>query len=380
MNVAFIPVRGGSKSIPLKNIKEIAGRPLIYWTLKAAVECSDIDAVYVATDSEKIRRKVTEFNFEKVKVIERSEHTATDYATTESSMLEFAEKYKFENICLIQATSPLLTAQDLISGFEVFKTADSVLSVVRQKRFVWKKIQDFYKPLNYDYEARPRRQEFEGFLVENGAFYITGRENLLKSKCRLSGNIKAVEMPEETYFELDEPSDWLIVENLLKSRFKSEVPRKKIKMFLTDCDGTLTDGGMYYTAAGDTIKKFNTLDGVGLTLLKRRGIITGIITGENSEIVKRRAEKLGVDEVALGIKDKAEFVGCLCQKYGVTMKEIAYIGDDINDLSLLKSVGLAICPCSAVDQVKEVAMFVTKNSGGNGAVREAAEYVLNLSD
>lgn len=377
-NVAFIPVRGGSKSIPLKNIKIFAGKPLVYWTIKAAVECSDINEVYVATDSQQIKDTVLSFNFDKVKVIGRSEQSATDTASTESAMLEFAEKYEFNNICLIQATSPLLMAEDLSRGFVALKEADSVLSTVRQKRFVWKLENGYANPVNYDYNARPRRQEFEGFLVENGAFYITSQEDLLRTKCRLSGKIKAVEMPEETYFEIDEPSDWIITEQLLKARIKEKSSKKQIKMFLTDCDGTLTDGGMFYTVAGDTMKKFNTSDGVGLRLLKEHGIIVGIITGENSEIVKKRAEKLELDEAILGVKDKVEIVKKLCQKYDINMDEVAYIGDDLNDEELLKIVGIAICPENATQQVKNIAAYITKKSGGEGAVREAAEYVLKL--
>lgn len=377
LNVAFIPVRGGSKSIPLKNIKIIAGKPLVFWTIRAAVECPYIDLVYVATDNEVIKNKVLEFRFDKVKVIGRSEQSATDTASTESAMLEFVAEYEFDSICLIQATSPLLTSEDLTRGFSSLKEVDSVLSVVRQKRFIWKQNIDCAEPLNYDYNSRPRRQEFEGFLVENGAFYITSRECLLSSKCRISGKIKTVEMPEETYFEVDEPGDWVIIENLLKTRNKVNKSIRKIKMFLSDCDGTLTDGGMYYTAEGDMMKKFNTRDGVGLRLLKEQGIVTGIITGENSEIVKKRGEKIGVDEVVIGVENKVDIVRRLCQKYGITMEEVAYIGDDLNDLELLKNVGLAICPSNSVQQVKEFATYVTKLPGGKGAVREASEFLIS---
>ena len=378
MNVAFIPVRGGSKSIPLKNIKIIAGRPLVYWTVKAAEECSYIDKVYVATDSEKIKNVVTDFGFSKVEVIGRSEQTATDTASTESVMIEFAGNHEFDNICLIQATSPLLTAEDLTKGFCEFEKADSVLSVVRQKRFVWQQNNGYVRPINYDYNSRPRRQEFDGFLVENGAFYITSRDSLLKTKCRLSGNVKAVEMAEETDFEIDEPSDWVIIENLLKTRINQNSSANKIKMFLTDCDGTLTDGGMYYTAEGDAMKKFNTIDGFGLRLLRERGIITGIITGENSEIVLKRGQKVGVDEIFLGIDNKVAVAEKLCQKYNIQMNEVAYIGDDLNDLELLKRVGIAICPANSAQQVKDVATYITKLSGGQGAVREAVEYLLRF--
>jgi N-acylneuraminate cytidylyltransferase len=221
MNVAFIPVRGGSKSIPMKNICEIAGRPLVYWTAKAACDCDDIDIVYISTDSDIIKATVEEFGLGKIKVIGRSKENASDTASTESVMLEFANQYEFDNIVLIQATSPLLTKKDLNEGFELFRIpdTDSVMSVVRQKRFLWKVDENGYAvPLNYDPLNRPRRQEFNGYLVENGAFFITGKSRLLESKNRMSGNIRVCEMDELSYFEIDEPSDWVIIEQLLKNR------------------------------------------------------------------------------------------------------------------------------------------------------------------
>ncbi|MDR1398028.1 MAG: acylneuraminate cytidylyltransferase family protein [Desulfarculales bacterium] len=222
MNVAFIPVRGGSKSIPLKNIKLFAGKPLVYWVIKAAARCPLIERVYVSTDSSRIKSVVDSFAFAKVTVIGRSEQSAADTAATESAMLEFARQYDFTNLALVQATSPLLTAQDLSRGFEALSISDSVLSVVRQKRFLWKQ-EDYASPLNYDYYNRPRRQDFDGFLVENGAFYITGRDALLRTECRLSGRIKTIEMPGETYIEIDEPLDWLLGEKLLKQRLSQAI-------------------------------------------------------------------------------------------------------------------------------------------------------------
>lgn len=218
--VAFIPIRGGSKSIPLKNIKIINGKPLVYWTLLAAHSCPEIDEIYVATDSKEISDTVNSFGFDRVRVIGRSPENATDTASTESVMLEFAEKYDFDSIILIQATSPLLTSENLSKGIMEYsrEDVDSVLSVVRQKRFIWDSDGKYVKPHNYDIFSRPRRQEFDGFLVENGAFYITSRHLLLESKCRISGRIAAVEMNEETYFEIDEPSDWIIIEELMRRR------------------------------------------------------------------------------------------------------------------------------------------------------------------
>lgn len=378
-NVAIIPVRGGSKSIPLKNIKEMCGRPLVYWTVKAACECESIDCVYVSTDSDIIRDTVNTFGFEKVQVIGRSENTATDTASTESVMLEFANNYDFDNIVLIQATSPLLTSNDLANGFRVYseKGIDSVLSVVRQKRFHWTEDNDGNaKSTNYDFNKRPRRQEFDGYFVENGAFYITSKENLLKSKNRISGNIKLVEMDESTFYEIDEPNDWLIIECLLKKQLSATnhyLP--KIKMFLTDCDGCLTDGGMYYSENGDELKKFNTKDGMGFKILREHGIFTGIITGEKVELNVRRANKLKLDFLIEECERKLEAIQKLCSEHNVCLNEVLYIGDDINDLEALKAVGWGCCVADANNQIKQVVKYITTAKGGQGAIREIVDYL-----
>lgn len=387
MNVAFIPVRGGSKSIPLKNIKPISGKPLVYWTVKAACGCKYIDKVYVATDSDKIRETVESFKsgteaelFSKAQVIGRSAESASDTASTESAMLEFAENYEFDNIVLVQATSPLLMSEDLEHGFVAFdeEGTDSVLSTVRQKRFHWGNDGNgFAHPTNYDVFHRPRRQEFDGYLVENGAFYITSKADLLKTKNRVSGNIKAIEMNEDTFFEIDEPSDWVIIEALMKKNgitAPKEIP--EIKMFLTDCDGCLTDGGMYYSEHGDELKKFNTRDGMGFALLRKKGIITGIITSEDVDLNRRRAEKLKLDILESGCKDKVAAVKRICLERGIDPENVAYVGDDINDLEVVKMVGLGCCPADAMPEVKDVADFVAKTKGGEGVIREVVEKIL----
>lgn len=388
MNVAFIPVRGGSKSIPLKNIKTICGRPLVYWTIKAACECFCIDAVYVATDSDKVRETVMKLKndvgnqFHKMEVIGRSPETASDTASTESAMLEFAQKYDFDNIVLIQATSPLLTADDLAGAFAIFMQpdTDSVLSCVRQRRFLWKQYEKGDAiPLNYDVYHRPRRQDFSGYLMENGAFYITSKKDLLTSKNRISGNIKAYEMSEDTAFEIDEASDWIIIEQLLRRREMSsgiKGQQGKVKMFLTDCDGCLTDGGMYYSEKGDELKKFNTKDGMGFLLLRQSGIITGIITGENTQIVEARARKLHIDELYQGIGNKLEVVKQLADKYQIDLTEIAYVGDDINDMDVLENVGFPCTVNNASAFIKEKARYVSNLNGGDGAVRDIIEFIL----
>lgn len=406
MNVAFIPVRGGSKSIPLKNIKEIHGRPLVYWTVAAACDCRSIDKVYVATDSKEIRLCVEKFcsedykRFGKVSVVDRSAESASDTASTELAMIEFAKAHRFDNIVLIQATSPMLTGADLDNGFNAFsvKDTDSVLSVVPQKRFIWTLDNEGNATAqNYDVNNRPRRQDFEEYYVENGAFYITSRKDLLATGCRLSGNIRISLMSEDTYYEIDEPSDWTVTQALMEKREqKEEKPdastasesykpeekedRKelKYKMFLTDCDGCMTDGGMYYSEKGDELKKFNTRDGVAFRLLRERGIITGVITGEDVALNKRRCEKLKIDVLAPGCTDKVACINRLCATYNVRPEEVVYIGDDIADKDAIEFVGFGCCPADAAADIRAVAALVTKAKGGEGVIREVAEMVLNL--
>lgn len=383
--IAFIPLRGGSKSIPLKNIKKINERPLVYWVLDAVISCAEIDKIVISTDSKEISEVVDLYGSERIIVIDRSEEVSTDSASTESAMIEFTLAYQFKNIILVQATSPLLQKIDIENGLNKFHESniDSVLSVVQQKRFIWKKCGNTAEAVNYVPLKRPRRQDFEGYFVENGAFYITSREKLLDTGCRISGNIGLVEMPEDTFFEIDEPSDWLIVENLLKRRSTSEdnLNKKieKIRCVLSDCDGVLTDAGMYYTENGDELKKFNTKDGMGYQLLRENGYITGLITGEDSQLVKRRAAKLKMDVVYTSAKNKSEILDEICKDYKLEFEQIAYIGDDINDLDVIKAVGLGCVVSDAVASVRDAADYITKEKGGCGAFRELAELILHIN-
>ncbi len=383
MTIAFIPVRGGSKTIPGKNIKPICGRPLIHWVMDAAAGCTHISRVYVATDAPAIAETARAYGSEKVITVTRGADTATDTASTESAMLEFARTVEFDDIVLIQATSPLLERQHLEDGISLYRSsgADSLISVVRQKRFLWEPHPHGAIPINYDPRHRPRRQDFNGYLVENGAFYVTTRAGLLASGCRLSGKVALYEMPDQTYFELDEPTDWTIVEGLLRTRLPQPAPLAaspplRVRLFVTDVDGVMTDGGMYYSESGDELKKFNTRDGKAFELLRERGIVTAIITGENTRIVERRARKLKIDHVLQGVIDKGQALGALCQSLNISLADVVYIGDDVNDLDALRMAGFAFSPQDGRTEAKAVARYICASRGGQGCVREVAEIVL----
>jgi YrbI family 3-deoxy-D-manno-octulosonate 8-phosphate phosphatase len=381
-NIAFIPVRGGSKSIPLKNVKSFCGHPLVYWTAKAAQDAPEIDEVIIATDSEDIKRVVMSFNFNKLKIYERSAENAIDTSSTESVMLEYLHNTQLEAsdvFILIQATSPFLLASDVSKGLQQLKNSNSnsLLSCATVKRFFWS---DSGQPLNYDFKNRPRRQDFDGTLIENGAFYINTVVHIKEFRNRLSGAIEIYKMPEYTMTEIDELDDWVYAEYLMKKHILSKKSFKsKIKLVISDVDGVLTDAGMYYSEKGDELKKFNTHDGMGFQLLREHGFKTAIITSEDTKIVERRAEKLKVDYLYQGKEfgGKLNAAKELCTKLNISLKEIAYIGDDINCLELLSACGFAACPKNATSRIKKIPNIIILNkSGGEGAFREFAEKIL----
>lgn len=149
-----------------------------------------------------------------------------------------------------------------------------------------------------------------------------------------------------------------------------------IKLVLTDIDGVWTDGGMYYDQTGNEWKKFNTGDSAGVLFCKMLGIKVGIITGEDTQIVTRRAAKLNIDILHQGAKDKLKTATSICSQLGITLNEVAYIGDDINDLHLLKKVGISGSPSNAPDYIQSIVDIRTKAKGGDGAFREFVELVL----
>jgi N-acylneuraminate cytidylyltransferase len=251
-----------------------------------------------------------------------------------------------------------------------------MLSCVSTKRFFWNADGT---SANYDYLHRPRRQDFEGSLMENGAFYISTVGNIIQSGNRLGGRIGIYEMPAYTALEIDEPDDWMLMEGLMRRHVLSINASSKvnpIKLFLCDVDGTLTDGGMYYSANGDELKKFDTRDGMAFEMLRRKGVKTGILTSEHTKIVEHRAIKLKVDFLKQGVRDGGKLSAAreICDSMGITLREVAYMGDDHNCLELLSCVGFAACPADACSEVLAVdGIHVSDKRGGDAAVRDVVE-------
>ena len=151
---------------------------------------------------------------------------------------------------------------------------------------------------------------------------------------------------------------------------------KKIKLILTDVDGVLTDGCMYYSSKGEELKKFHTRDGMAVELLLQKNIKTIIITREKSKIVISRAKKINVFKVYSGIKQKDKILNQICTKFKVTPNEIVFIGDDINDEKIMKLIGLSFAPSDATQTTKNIADIITNARGGQGVLREVTDEIL----
>ena len=151
---------------------------------------------------------------------------------------------------------------------------------------------------------------------------------------------------------------------------------RRVKLLAMDVDGVLTDAGMYYSESGDELKKFNTRDGMGIKSLQAAGLVTAFITKEKTAIVERRGQKLAVPEVHQGIDDKLAALTMLAQKYGLSLEQVAYIGDDVNDLDALRAVGFSAAPADAMPSILQAVNYICAKKRGEGAVRELADLIL----
>ena len=152
---------------------------------------------------------------------------------------------------------------------------------------------------------------------------------------------------------------------------------KRIKIVASDVDGVLTDGGMYYSSKGDVQKKFHARDGMGISILKRNKIPTIIITKEKNNIVKKWTSKMNVDRLFDGIKNKEILIPKLCSLYNLNKENIAYIGDDVNDLEIMKKIGFSVVPKDGNLEVKKIANHICKSNGGEGVLREICDLIIS---
>lgn len=209
--IALIPARGGSERIPKKNIINLCGKPLISYSIETAKKCRFVDEVWVSTDNKEIAKISKGLG---ANVLMRPPEFSTATASSEEALLHLADKVNFDIMVFMQATSPLTLPKHIEEGIEIIKDrqADSCLAVSEDVRFYWNAQR---KPINYNPMHRPRTQEKERWYKETGAFYITTKDQLLKSKCRIGGRIEFVIVPEQFSYEIDTYNDLKLIEKII---------------------------------------------------------------------------------------------------------------------------------------------------------------------
>lgn len=223
--IAIIPARGGSKGVPKKNIRPLAGKPLIAWTIEAALRSSVVDRVAVSTDSEEIADVARAYGAE---AIIRPRELAEDWSPSEDALLHTLQVVggidRFEAIIFLQATSPLRTYIHIDEAVTLFREskADSLLSVNPFHVFLWEEHRGLAESVLFDYNHRPMRQEMTSHFQENGAIYVFKPEILLKRRNRLGGKIVLYKMPEQASLDIDTEMDMIIAEVMLKRRMETE--------------------------------------------------------------------------------------------------------------------------------------------------------------
>lgn len=385
--LALIPVRGGSKGIPHKNIQLIRGKPLLAYSIEHALHTPTVTRVIVSTDGPEIAAVATEL---KVEVVWRPTELSTDTATSESALLHAldylrdTEGYEPELVIFLQATSPLRKPDDIGNAIQTLRReqADSLFSACPVHGFVWRSSPGDTVPINYDPFGRKRRQELdETILEENGSIYIFRPWVLREYNSRLGGKIAIHQMTRLYSFQVDEPGDLELVERLLavqqsKPKLANLV---EVRLLVVDFDGVMTDNRVLVDQDGREAVWCHRGDGWGIARLKEAGIEVIVLSTETNPVVSARCRKLGI-ECVQACDDKSSALERLVKERCLKPEQVAYVGNDVNDIACLRWVGVPIAVADAVSEVRMVARLVTAESGGRGAVREVAEWILRAHD
>ena len=387
--VAIIPARGGSKGIPGKNIMNFCGKPLLAWSILQAKTARTVQQVYVSSDDQKILDVAVSFG---ALPIIRPAEFATDTATSEQVLLHAIEeieqstKDEIDLVVFLQATSPLRKPDDVDNAIETLwnEQADSLFSMSVLDDFcVWiRKENNELEGLTFDPSNRGRRQDREPLYLENGSIYLFKPEVLKRCDNRFGGKIAMYEMAAWQSYEIDRNDDVVIIEYFFKKNLLEKWSEKKtdtnidaadIDLIVYDFDGIMTDNRVIVSQDGTESVTVNRGDGIAVDMIRSLGIQQLIISTETNPVVRARANKLKL-KVIDSCSDKKSALENYCATNGIPLGRVIYVGNDINDLDAMNSVGYPIAPFDAHPDVKAIAKLATTAKGGEGVIREIADY------
>lgn len=379
LTVAIIPARGGSKQVPRKNLQRVGGVPLVARAVEAAAAASGIDLVVVSTDDDEIAAVASAAG---ARVIRRPAALAGDTATSESAILHALDMLEEDGtlvgiVAFLQATSPFIPSDALAAAVEDVRAerADSVFAAQETYGFLWRAADDGSAiAINHEAAHRPRRQDREPHHLETGAFYVFRAAGFRASRHRFFGRIRIAPVPEWTAIEIDD-ADQLRVARVLATLHEpaQSIP---VRAIVTDFDGVHTDDRAIIDAQGGERVRVSREDGMGVAMLRRAGLPMLILSTEVNPVVRARADKLRVP-VLHGIDDKESALRDWVRENDLSLADIAYLGNDVNDLPAMRIVGWPVAVADAHPLVLEEARVVLRRRGGDGAVRELIERVLS---
>ena len=380
--LAIIPARGGSRGVPRKNVAPLLGRPMLVYTIEQARGTPEISRIVVSTDDPAIARVAEENGAETVM---RPDEISGDTASSESALLHVLdhlrdiEGYEPRLVVFLQATSPLRRPDDIARAIHTLEDAgaDSLFSATHVHGFVWRQVDGQPASFSYDFRNRPRRQDAPEDLVENGSIYVFRPWVLRHFNNRLGGRIAVYRMPAVTSLQVDEPSDLALMEALLSTvrTTPAAVDLARVSLLVLDFDGVMTDNRVSVDERGVESAACHRGDGWGIARLVERGVEVVVVSTEENPVVTARCRKLRIPCIQ-GSTDKLSAVRQLATERGLEPGAVAYVGNDVNDLGALRWVGLPIAVADAEPEVRAASRLVTSNAGGNGAVREVAEWLL----
>lgn len=379
---AVIPARGGSKGLPGKNMLPVGGIPLVGRTVLAAMRSRRVDAVYCSSDDAAILDAAGRFG---ATGIRRPEAIAGDSASSEVALLHALDVMQAAGqapdiLVFLQCTSPFTTADDvdrLVAALDdpAFACA---LTVQESHAFLWRASAEGGRGINHDEgRQRPLRQERAPEFRENGAGYAMRVADFRAVGRRFCGRVALV----ETFFhpvEIDALHDLELVNALVRQGGAMPVPAedlRRVTTLVTDFDGVHTDDRVAVGQDGSESVVCSRSDGHGVSQLKAAGYRVLILSRERNAVVARRAEKLGV-EVLHGVDDKAPLLHAWLTARGLTWQDVAYVGNDDNDLDCLARAGVSFAPADAQPAAARVARASLSQGGGHGAVREVCDLLL----
>lgn len=384
--LALIPARGGSKSLPRKNVLPLGGIPLIAHTIRAAQSASLVTRVAVSTEDTEIAEIAGRFGAD---VVDRPMELASDEASSESALLhalshlDAAEGYRPDIVCFLQCTSPLTAAEDIdnVLAKLISAKADTALAVTRFHYFLWRLNADGNAVgVNHDKAARLRRQDREAEFLETGAVYAMDANGFRQARHRFFGRTVVHEMPAARVLEIDDPEDFeLAAERLGTTNPTRATLPPRIEGIVFDFDGVFTDDQVTVDEHGTESVRCSRRDGMGIELLRNAGIAMTVISKERNAVVARRCEKLRLD-YHQGLDRKIGTLQSWIDARHLNAENVIYVGNDINDLECMAAVGYSVVPADAHPCAITAASHVLMCAGGKGAVRELADLILEAID